>query len=282
MVTGEAGNDLVNIAEVSGNQPDQDVSNNLAGSQAQHGTDVGKFVADLSVTKTVDNATPSVGQTITYTLTVTNDGPSTTNGVVIAEVLPEGVEFVSAQVTSPAGQCAACGYDPAQGRWTVKHLVLGKTATIEITVRVVAEGEITNRVEVLESHLPDPDSVIGGRGPGNEPEDDEAEVMIVASPQAQARAAEEAGVPKEIALGSNYPNPFNPRTVIPYAMAERSLVRIAVYDVLGREVAVLVDEAVSAGRYKVAWDASRLPTGVYVVRLRAGSVVKTQRVTLMK
>ena len=112
--------------------------------------------------------------------------------------------------------------------------------------------------------------------------DDEAEVMIVASPQAQARAAEEVGVPKEMALGSNYPNPFNPRTVIPYAVAERSTVRIAVYDVLGREVALLVDGAVSAGRYEVAWEASRLPTGVYVVRLRAGSVVKTQRVTLMK
>ena len=51
---------------------------------------------------------------------------------------------------------------------------------------------------------------------------------------------------------------------------------------LGREVALLVDGAVSAGRYEVAWEASRLPTGVYVVRLRAGSVVKTQRVTLMK
>ncbi len=160
--------------------------------------------------------------------------------------------------------------------------MLGKTATIKITVRVVADGEITNRVEVWKSNLPDPDSVIGGRGPGNEPEDDEAEVMIVASPRNQARAAEEAGAPKEMALGSNYPNPFNPRTVIPYAVAERSLVRIAVYDVLGREVAVLVDGEVSAGRCEVAWDASRLPTGVYVVRMEAGSVVKTQRVTLMK
>ena len=234
------------------------------------------------MTMTASNNTPSVSQEITYTLTVTNDGPSTTDGVVIAEKLPDGVAFVSAQVTSAAGQCTACGYDPDQGRWTVKHLVLGKTATIKITVRVLADGEITNRVEVLESHLPDPDSVIGGRGPGNEPEDDEAEVMIVASPRNQARAGEEAGVPKELSLGSNYPNPFNPRTVIPYAVAERSTVRIAVYDVLGREVAVLVDGAVSAGRYEVVWDASRLPTGVYVVRLRAGSVVKTQRVTLMK
>ncbi len=274
---------LLNGAAVTAEQADPDPSNNTASAQAQRSPyDLSRFRADLRMTKTASDDTPSVGQEITYTVSVTNDGPSTTSGVVIAEELPDEVEFVSAQVTSAAGQCAACGYDPAQGRWTVKHLVLGKTAVIEITVRVVAEGEITNRVEVLESHLPDPDSVIGGRGPGNEPEDDEAEVIVVASPQAQARASEEAGAPKEMALGSNYPNPFNPRTVIPYAVAERSVVRIAVYDLLGREVAVLVDGAVSAGRYEVTWDASRLPTGVYVVRLRAGPVVKTQRVTLMK
>ena len=107
-------------------------------------------------------------------------------------------------------------------------------------------------------------------------------MTITASARAQARVSEEPGAPKELSLGSNYPNPFNPVTVIPYGVAERSRVRISVYDLLGREVALLVDEAVSAGRYEALWDASRLPTGVYVVRLEAGSEVRTQRVTLMK
>ena len=83
-------------------------------------------------------------------------------------------------------------------------------------------------------------------------------------------------------LTAPYPNPFNPETVIPYAVPEASHVRIAVYDVLGREVAVLVDGTVPAGRYEVVFSAGQLPTGMYLVRMEAGTEVLPRRVTLMK
>ena len=171
--------------------------------------------------------------------------------------------------------------DAATGLWEVDQLKLGHTATLEIEVDVTGTGDIVNVAEVWESHLPDPDSAIGQ---GSESEDDFASVAITASSsQAKLTATEaEAGVPTEFALGSNYPNPFNPETVIPYAVAESGPVRIAVYDVLGREVAVLVAGTMSPGRYEAVWWASDAPSGVYVVRLEAGSVVKTRRVVLMK
>ena len=91
-----------------------------------------------------------------------------------------------------------------------------------------------------------------------------------------------AEAPTEFELGSNYPNPFNPETVIPFAVPEQAHVRMAVYDLLGREVALLLDEVKSVGRYELKWQAGRFPSGVYIVRMQAGSTVEIRRVTLLK
>jgi surface protein len=75
--------------------------------------------------------------------------------------------------------------------------------------------------------------------------------------------------PQEFELKQNYPNPFNPVTVIPISMAESGQVRLVVYDMLGRRVAVPADRVYDTGRHQVNWDASGLPSGVYVVHMTA-------------
>jgi glucose/arabinose dehydrogenase len=77
------------------------------------------------------------------------------------------------------------------------------------------------------------------------------------------------GMPAGYRLEQNYPNPFNPSTNIGVRIVEFALVKLAVYDLLGREVAVLVNEKKEAGIYKVKFDASGLPSGVYFYRLLA-------------
>lgn len=89
-------------------------------------------------------------------------------------------------------------------------------------------------------------------------------------------------VPSKFGLEQNFPNPFNPSTEIRYQISELSNVTVKVYDVLGREVAMLVNERKSPGRYKVQFDASTLPSGVYFYRLEAGSYVETKKLTVMK
>lgn len=79
-----------------------------------------------------------------------------------------------------------------------------------------------------------------------------------------------AGVPESFDLGQNYPNPFNPATRVPFAVAETGPVSIAIYDVLGREVAQLIDRTMVPGSYEVTWDASSRPAGVYFARMVAG------------
>ena len=79
-----------------------------------------------------------------------------------------------------------------------------------------------------------------------------------------------------------YPNPFNPEAVVRYGVWEETQVRIAVFDVLGRQVTVLVDEKRPAGQYEVRFDGNRLPSGAYFVRMTAGAQVRTTMVQLLK
>lgn len=86
----------------------------------------------------------------------------------------------------------------------------------------------------------------------------------------------------ETALLGNFPNPFNPSTVIRYQLSASGSVRLAVYDILGRQVAVLTDGNVPSGSHQVRFDASGLASGVYVYRLEAGGIVFTKTLMLVK
>ena len=89
-------------------------------------------------------------------------------------------------------------------------------------------------------------------------------------------------VPTKFALSQNYPNPFNPTTSISYSIPQNSFVSLKVFDVLGQEVATLVNEEKSVGNYDVSFDASGIPSGMYFYRLQAGSFIDTKKMVLMK
>ena len=83
-------------------------------------------------------------------------------------------------------------------------------------------------------------------------------------------------------MGNNYPNPFNPSTTIKYQIPQLSLVTLKVYDVMGSEVATLVNEEKSAGTYEVEFNATGLTSGIYFYQLKADSFVETKKMILMK
>lgn len=89
-------------------------------------------------------------------------------------------------------------------------------------------------------------------------------------------------LPTELELDQNYPNPFNPSTVISYQLPESSSVLLEVYDILGKRIAILVDDQVAAGRHTVTFDAGMLSSGLYVYRLIAGQEVKSKTMILVK
>lgn len=89
-------------------------------------------------------------------------------------------------------------------------------------------------------------------------------------------------IPSSFQLSQNYPNPFNPATVIKFKVPSSQVVTLKVYDMLGREVAVLVDGEKSVGVYEVRFNASTLASGTYIYRLQAGHQVISRKMVLLK
>lgn len=91
-------------------------------------------------------------------------------------------------------------------------------------------------------------------------------------------------IPKSFSLSQNFPNPFNPVTKITFDIPAKSVGQtfLSVYDIIGREVAILINEKLGPGTYEAEWDASKYPSGVYFYKLNAGDFSETKRMVLIK
>ncbi len=90
------------------------------------------------------------------------------------------------------------------------------------------------------------------------------------------------GIPTEFSLEQNYPNPFNPLTTIRFTISDLRFTVLKVYDVLGNEIAILVNEEKPIGIYEVEFNATTLPSGIYFYKLRAGDFIETRKMVLIK
>ena len=102
----------------------------------------------------------------------------------------------------------------------------------------------------------------------------EASIIVV--------GVEEKEMPKEYSLMQNYPNPFNPITTIKYTVPKTSFVHLSIYDILGREVSVLVDEEKNPGYYEVKFEINNLASGIYYYKIRSGDFIQTRKMLLLK
>ena len=102
-------------------------------------------------------------------------------------------------------------------------------------------------------------------------------------PRTQLSIDEEPAIaPETFTLNQNYPNPFNPTTTIEFSLNTASGVKLTVYDILGQEVARLVDGYKPMGSHKIQWRANEMPSGIYYYRLEADGISKTHKMVLMK
>ena len=98
----------------------------------------------------------------------------------------------------------------------------------------------------------------------------------------KAGLVHESTSPSTFALNANYPNPFNPTTTISFSLPSQLETKLHIFDVIGREVATLVDGLQEAGEHQISFDASQLSSGVYYYRLQAGGNVEIHKMVLMK
>jgi uncharacterized repeat protein (TIGR01451 family) len=174
-LTGPYGTNTAEVTAADLNDPDSTPNNNDPAEDDQASiTPVPAPVADLSVTKIVDNAAPLVGATITFTVTVSNAGPSGASGVVVGDPLPAAFTFAS---TTPSQG----SYDSGTGQWSVGSLGVGASATLDLGVTVNATGPYANTAQVAASDQLDLDSTPNNSNPA---EDDQASVTPVPVPVA--------------------------------------------------------------------------------------------------
>jgi uncharacterized repeat protein (TIGR01451 family) len=162
---------FVNTAEVmTANQPDID-STPGNGDPTEDDFAFATFttpVADLSLTKTVDNPRPDRNQTVTYTIEVTNSGPDNATGIVVTNRIPSNFNFT--------GSTASTGiFTPTAGTWVIPSLANGATATLRISGRARNFNPITSTAEITRADQSDPDSTPGNADPT---EDDIATVVV--------------------------------------------------------------------------------------------------------
>ncbi|MBT8380647.1 MAG: T9SS type A sorting domain-containing protein [Ignavibacteria bacterium] len=97
-----------------------------------------------------------------------------------------------------------------------------------------------------------------------------------------SKIVEAVVAPIDFALSQNYPNPFNPVTIINYQLPAKIFVSLKIYDVLGNEIAALVNEEKPPGKYEVEFDATNLTSGTYFYKLQAGNFVETKKMILLR
>ena len=160
-----------NSAQVSAaTQTDSDSTpnNSIASEDDQDSVTLTPQDADLSLTKTVDDATPTSGQNVTFNVTVSNAGPSSATNVVVQDSLPAGLTFVSSMPSQGT-------FDSATGQWTVGTITSGGSATLQVVATVATSEAKTNTAQVLGVDQNDPDST-----PNNSSatEDDQADATL--------------------------------------------------------------------------------------------------------
>jgi len=113
-------------------------------------------------------------------------------------------------------------------------------------------------------------------------ENESTDVLVRYNTVTSVEVKNELVVPTGFSLCQNYPNPFNPSTSISFSLPSRLFVSLKVFDLIGREVATIVSEEMSAGTYSRQWNAANMSSGIYFYRLQAGSFTETKRLVLLK
>ncbi len=177
------------------------------------------------------------------------------------------------------------------GYWSTR----GGSATLDLTELSLPEGwavslrdNLTGQTRAVGSDFRYTFESVRMKAPAVE---SQPQVLAATAPRftliiepASSTSTPDAGrlTPDAFALEQNYPNPFNPSTQIRFTLQSSDVTRLTVYDVLGREVATLVNGPMSAGAHTITFDASNLTSGVYMYKLEAGGMTQTKRMTLVK
>ena len=186
------------------------------------------------------------GDTLNYTLSYTNYGSDIARNVVVT--------FPTTPFFEPAGSQS----------WTLDSLAVNDTVQVPVSLLFLGRQQSS---DAFAHYAPSLAWTTGGTTYRRN-----QKILVDFQNTITGVAQTNSPIPRRFELYQNFPNPFNPSTTIKYDLPKESRVKIVVYDILGREVARLVDEMKKAGSYQVVWETNRLASGVYFYRIEAMSV----------
>ena len=204
----------------------------------------------------VDSICLASGDTLRYTLSYVNFGSDTARNV--------AVTFPTTPYFRPTGPLT----------WTTASVGMNDTILVPVSLLFLGKQEATDN----QRHYSPSIAWTSGGTPYRRTHNVLVDLRTPVTGVSQIKGM----IPSSFAVYQNYPNPFNPSTTIRYDVPKTSPVKLVVYDVLGREVATLVDEVKKAGRYQTIWNANRFASGVYFCRLQAGDFVHTMKLAFIK
>ncbi|MDP1676302.1 MAG: right-handed parallel beta-helix repeat-containing protein [Bacteroidota bacterium] len=225
---------------------------------------VSNVVADIAVTVKANADTLKKTDTLVYLITLQNNGPDSAKQVTLKDTLSKHLTFI-ADSSSKGSILFADGILTV----TVGLMEPGEKVNVVLVAKVDSIGSILNKAyasaltfdfDLLNNHAVDTALV----------------------PNVLAVGSETNEIPETYLLQQNYPNPFNPSTTIKFGLPVTSWVTLRVYDMLGREVATLINEERKAGLHSIRFDGSSFSTGVYIYALRTGNFVASKKLLLMK
>lgn len=205
----------------------------------------------------VDKVTMQSGDTLNYTLSYINFGNSTAKNVVI--------KFPTVTYFKPLGSASI----------TIDSI--NASDTIRIPVRLIFLGKKMSD-DKWSYYSPE----ITWTATGGTIYHRDNKILIDFNNTFTGITQKNGLIPAKFELYQNYPNPFNPTTIIKYDLPKQSIVKLVVYDILGRKITTLVDEVKKAGSYQAVWNASQYASGVYFYRLEAGGNTASKKLLLLK
>ena len=166
-------------------------------------------------------------------------------------------------------------------KWSAAWAYTGPVAPVQATelvtliIRARTDWDIAPVLHLQRASLSTPDSLDGKPDTGS--------WELIRQDRSVDAGRDPAGdIPLATRLHANYPNPFNPSTTLSYYLHIAGEVRVSVYDALGRRIAILTDTRMNAGRHELTWEASRLASGMYLVRLETPHTTQTRQIMLVK
>ena len=225
--------------------------------------------ADVALTKVVDQPTPAEGDTIQYTIVASNAGPDVATSLLVSDVLPAGVTYVSSSATQGT-------YGSGTGLWTLPSMAVGSADTLQIVVSVdigMHSHEIVNFANLVGIGQGDPNLT------NNSASASILVTTVVSSPTPNA--------PTAFALAPCRPNPFRHEARLSFDAPVAGRVTLSIYDVSGRLVSTVLDEHVEPGSYQPRWDGRdttgrQVSPGIYFIRMTGTEVDLARKVVRLR